>query len=205
MTVHLAGSLPADDLNGLANAEQKLIDGYLDHRRHVVIGVVRVSGTKRTEKDGFKDNPIVSFDHIEAIPEELQREALNLLGRTFAARTGRTTLDFPEDDEEPQPALPLELEASDGVYRFEVIDEPKAKFTLRVLAPSGAVAIERHALPRRLYGEIEPGTYLQAELGNEDLIGLAGDLVRDYESGFTTADLVDAEVVDEDAEGEDAA
>lgn len=196
MTVHMAGNLPKDELNGLASVERRLIEGHLRGDKHLVIGVVKVSGTKALETEGFKPNPIVTFDHIEAIPDELHDAALDLLHGVLGKRTGATHLDFP--DQEPEPPAPLELEASDGVYRFEVVDEPKAKFTLRVLAPSGAVAIERHALPRKIYGDVEPGEYLQAELGNNDLIELAGDLVRDYEQGFSSDDLVDAEVVEDD-------
>ncbi len=198
MTVHLAGNLPADDLNGLAAVEKKLIEGHLARCQHLVIGTVMVTGTKTLEKEGFRPNPIVTFERIEAIPEELIAEATDLLQRIWAARSGKTTLDFPD---EPEPAPPLELEASSGVYKFVVVDEPRAKFTLRVLTPAGALALERHALPRRVYGDVEPGEYLQAELRHADLIDLAGDLVRDYEAGFTTADveeLVDAEIVDAD-------
>lgn len=200
MTVHMAGNLPKDELNGLARIERRLIDGHLQGDKHLVIGVVKVSGTKALESEGFRPNPIVTFDHIEAVPDELHDVALTLLHDVLGMRTGASTLKFP--GEEPEPPAPLELEASDGVYRFAVVDEPKAKFTLRVLAPSGAVAVERHALPRKVYGDVAPGEYLQTELGNEELIGLAGDLVRDYEQGFSE-DLIDAEVVEDEPEGDE--
>lgn len=66
MTVHLAGTLPDADLNGLAAIERRLLEGHLRGTRHLVLGVVTVTGTKASVKEGFKPNPIVSLQHVEA-------------------------------------------------------------------------------------------------------------------------------------------
>lgn len=197
MTVHLAGTAPAENMNGLVSIESQLIEGRYRGTKYLVVGVVKVTGAKETDKEGFKVNPIVSFTRIEAIPDEMQADALRLLDGAYEARHGGTTLEFP-DDEDQEPPAPLELEASSGEYQFVVVDTEPGKFTLQVLAPSGALAIERHALPRSVYGEIPPGTYQLVYLGDEDLHDLATSLVADYEGGFTSEDLVDAEVIDDD-------
>ncbi len=107
-------------------------------------------------------------------------------------------LDLP-DTEEPPLAPILELEASDGMYSVIVVDEDKRKFTLVLVAPSGAKVAERHALPRKDYGDLEPGDYPLAALTG-DVLELAQALIQDFEQGFTItdeSDVVDAEIVDE--------
>lgn len=202
MTVHLAGNLPADDLNGLASAEKVLIEGHLARQQHVVIGIVKVSGTKTLEKEGFKPNPIVSFDRIEAVPEELLDEATSLLHRIFTARSGKTTLDFPDEGEAPEPPqLELAQLPDDAAYSFVIEDAPRGKFKLTVLTPSGAEAVVRHALARKTFNDDvpPPGEYQLVHLQG-DLQDLARALMQEYEAGFHDG-VEDAEVVED---GEDA-
>ena len=194
MVVHLAGNLPADDLNGLAAVEGKLIDGHLAGERHLVMGVVTVTGTKAALKEGFKPNPIVSFARIDAVPDELEAEARDLMERIFQARMGGLTLDFPEPEPDAEPLQLAELDG-DG-YRFVIADEPQGKFSLTVVTASGAMVVQRHALPMDAYEEVpNPGEYQLVHLRSE-LRDLAASLVAGYEESF----VVDAEVVDEDEE-----
>lgn len=196
MTVHLAGSTPADELNGLPAIADELLDGHLRGDKHLVLGVVKVTGTKSAEKTGFEVEPIVSFTQIETVPDELREQVLDLLHKLRSARSGKTTLDFPT--EEPAPAAPLELTGLDDAgYRFEVKDAAPGSFDLAVRAASGALVDERFHLPRVFYGEIPPGEYQLVHLENEELQGLAQAMVREYEAGFVAEDVVEAEVVED--------
>jgi hypothetical protein len=75
---------------------------------------------------------------------------------------------------------------------------------LRLVAPSGATVLERHALPRGEYGGIVPGVH-PLHLLEPALSELVGQLIREYEQGFTVQhdDVVDAELVDETTTEED--
>lgn len=199
MTVHLAGTLPDADLNGLAAIERRLLEGHLRGTRHLVLGVVTVTGTKASVKEGFKPNPIVSLQHVEAVPDELEEQILSLMQDLLVKRTGGDTLNFP-DEEPPSAPEPLALGSSDGEYRVEIKDTAPGVFAIRLLDPSDALIAERFELPRSTFGELPPAVYRVWEL-NEALKDLASALVAEFEAGFTVDDVVDGEVVeDEEAE-----
>lgn len=199
MTVHLAGSLPSDDLNGLTHAEQQLVEGHLARRQYLTVGVVMVTGIKTLEKEGFKPNPIISFERVEIVPEQLSAEALALLQRIFAARTGKATLDFPEEATMAQG--PLELLSGANAPRVAIIEEAGKKFTLRILV-GDSVVVERHALPRKVYASAPAeGEHDLEAIADVELLDLVHALIAEWRSTFTVSeDIVDAEVVD-DAEG----
>jgi hypothetical protein len=144
--------------------------------------------------------PIVGFSQIEVAPEEMREQVIELLQALRSARSGKTTMDFPKDEEEPVFAAPLELTGvEESGYRYVVADSASGQFDLTVQSASGAVVGQRFHLPRSVYGEIPPGTYKMVHLVNPDLRDLAVALVREFRSGFSTTedDVVDAEVVDD--------
>ena len=58
--------------------------------------------------------------------------------------------------------------------------------------------LERHALPRKEYGDILPGPY-PLHLLEPELADLVRQLIAEHEQNFTTTttDVVDAELVDD--------
>lgn len=204
MTVHLAGNLPGDELNGLAPYEKVLIEGHLARRQHLIIASIRVTGTKASLKDGFTPQPIVTLEHVEYVIDELSDEVLGMLRTLLARRTSKEQLDFPDADAEP-PA-PLELEAGTEAYTIVVEDTTKGKISVAVETPSGATIAKRNELPRKEYGDIPAGSYELVHLiDSPELQQLVTALIADYEAGRLidpdADEVVDAEVVGE--EGED--
>lgn len=99
MTVHIAGSTPADELNGLPAIRQLLIEGRFRGDVHLVVGAVKVTGAKESAKNGFELEPIVGFGQIEVAPEEMREQVVELLHALRSARSGKTSLDFPDADD----------------------------------------------------------------------------------------------------------
>jgi hypothetical protein len=202
MTVHLAGNLPPEELNGLAQQEQKLMGGYLARDKHLIVGVVQVTGVKGQLKEGFALQPIVSLVHVEMVPGEMGDDVLGLLRRLAQNRTTSETIDFPDDETETEPDAPLELEAGDGAYEYEVVDQARGRFGLIVRTPSGAQVTKRSNLMRKEYGDIPPGVYQLTHLVEApELQALATAIVAEYEAGMldhNADDVVDAEVVDDE-------
>ncbi|HEY9310260.1 MAG TPA: hypothetical protein VIP82_20850 [Microbacterium sp.] len=197
--VKLAPSLPKEyDDNGLESNTRYLLGIYPKQEYVPVVALVRTKEITQTEN--FERVPKLEIVHVEiAIDEDDQEAVRDLLRRLRDRRVQhiKQPLDLP--DTEPVPAVPLELEASAGEYSIEISDEAPGSFELRLVAPSGADVLSRHALPRAEYGEILPGTHplhlLEPALGE-----LVRQLIGEYEQGFAvdeTDDVVDAEVVDE--------
>lgn len=202
--VKLASTLPKEyDDNGLESNTRHLLDRYTSQKYTAVVALVHTKDVHHTEN--FERVPRVEVVAIEGAFDDADADEVRaLLTRLHDKRVKhvKQPLNLP-DDEPAVPAEPLELEASTGVYMFVIVDEQPGKFGIAVLAPSGALAIERHNLPRDTYGELPPGEYQLAHLDGE-LAELAAALVQDYEQGLTTTDVeqaddvVDAEVVDDE-------
>ena len=200
--VKLAAKLPKEyDDNGLESNTRHLLAAYTKQDYLPVVGLVHTKDITHTED--FERVPRIEFVVIEiATDSEDADEVRELITRLHDARVRhvKQPLDLPDTDEQAAPPAPLELEASDGMYSVRVVDEARRKFTLQLVAPSGAMVAERHALPRSDYGEIEPGEYPLSSLTG-DVLELAQALIQDYEQGFTVTsgrdDVVDAELVDE--------
>lgn len=199
--VKLSSVLPKEyDDNGLESNSRHLLAAYPKQTYLPVIGLVRTKEITQTEN--FERVPKVELVHVEiAIDEDDQDRVRELLQELHDSRVRhvKQPLDLPDLEEPPLPPV-LELEASSGEYSIVIVDEPKAKFTLQLVAPSGARVTARHALPRKDYGDIEPGEYSLSSLSG-DLASLALAVIQDFEAGFTTtdADVVDAELVDDEA------
>jgi hypothetical protein len=203
--VKLAPALPKEhDDNGLESNTRHLLEIYTSQKYTPVVGLIHTKEITQTED--FQRVPKIAFVHVEiAVDPDDADEVRELITRLHDARVGhiKQPLDLPSTDEPPLMAVPLELEASSGIYSVRVVDEPRRKFTLHLLSPSGADVAQRHALPRKDYGEIEPGEYPLTALTG-DVLELAQALIQEYEQGFTVdeGDVVDAELVDEAPEQE---
>jgi hypothetical protein len=198
--VKLAPALPKEyDDNGLESNTRHLLGIYPKQEYVPIVALIRTKEITQTEN--FERVPKVELVHVEiAIDADDQEAVRDLIQQLHDARVQhiKQPLDLP-DTEEPPLAPILELEASDGMYSVIVVDEDKRKFTLVLVAPSGAKVTERHALPRKDYGELEPGDYPLSALTG-DALELAQALIQDYEQGFAVVDegdVVDAELVDE--------
>lgn len=196
--VKLAAKLPKEyDDNGLESNTRHLLDAYPKQTYLPVVGLIHTKDITHTED--FERVPRIEFVVIELAVDDDDQEALRgLITRLHDARVKhvKQPLDLPDTEEPPLPTV-LELEASEGMYSVRLVDEQRGKFALHLVAPSGAHVTARHALPRKDYGELEPGEYPLSALSG-DLLELAQALIQDYEQGFTTdGDVVDAELVDD--------
>lgn len=204
--VKLAPSLPKEyDDNGLESNTRHLLGIYPKQDYVPVVALVRTKEITQTEN--FERVPKIEIVHIEiAIDADDQEAVRELLQSLHDGRVQhiKQPLDLP-DTEPAEPPAPLELEASAGEYSIEISDEAPGSFTLRLVAPSGAGVLERHALPRAEYGEIVPGSH-PLHLLEPALAELVRQLVGEYEQGFAVAaaeDVVDAEVVGENTTTEE--
>ncbi len=195
----LSAKLPKEyDDNGLESNTRHLLDAYPKQEYLPVVGIVRTKDYQNTED--FERVPRIEFVRIEiAINADVQEALRGLLQRLHDERVGhmKQPLDLPDTEEPPVSAAPLELEANTGIYSIRIEDEPKGKFTIELIAPSGAPATQRHALLRSEYGELEPGEYPLSAITGE-LLTLAQALIQDYEAGFITGDVIDAELVEDE-------
>lgn len=197
--VKLAPALPKEyDDNGLESNTRHLLDVYPSQKYLPIVALVRTK--EITQNEHFERVPKIELVHVEIATDDLDQEAVrDLIQQLHDARVQhiKQPLDLPDTDEPPVLAQPLELTASTGEYSVRLIDQDGGKFSIELRAPSGALALTRSALPREDYGELVPGDYPVAQLGGE--IGeLATLLVQEFEQGFTSDDVVDAEVLDED-------
>lgn len=197
--VKLAPRLPKEnERNGIENRTRDLVANYDSGDTIAVVMLVRTLEVTRN-KD-FETVPKIEVVHIEGVPDDQAHEIRELIVQLHDQRVGhrKQPLEFGDgEDPEAEVRAPLELEASTGIYSIRIEDEPKGKFTVVLIAPSGAEVTQRHALPRAEYGELEPDTYpLSAVTG--EILTLAQALIQDYESGFVTGDVVDAELVDDE-------
>ncbi|NLP82612.1 hypothetical protein HF576_02000 [Microbacterium sp. CFH 90308] len=197
--VKLAPSLPKEyDDNGLESNTRHLLNIYPKQEYVPVVALVRTKEITQTEN--FERVPKVEIVHIEiAVDADDQEDVRDLIQRLHDGRVQhiKQPLDLPDTD--PEPATPLELEASVGEYSIEISDEAPGVFGLSLVAASGAHVLDRHALPRAEYGEILPGAHtlhlLEPALGE-----LVRQLIGEYEQGFAVSEddvVVDAELVDE--------
>lgn len=198
--VKLAPALPKEyDDNGLESNTRHLLGIYPKQEYLPVVALVRTK--EITQNEHFERVPKIEVVHIEiAIDADDQDAVREFVKHLHDSRVQhiKQPLDLPDTEEPLLPVTPLELEASDGMYSVIVVDEDKRKFTLVLVAPSGAHVTERHALPRKDYGEIEPGDYPLSSLTG-DVLELAQALIQDYEQGFAIeeGDVIDAEVVED--------
>jgi hypothetical protein len=198
--VKLASSLPKEyDDNGIESNGRHLLAIYPKQEYLPVVALVRTK--EITQNDSFEKIPKIEIVAIElAVDADDQEAARALLQRLHDDRIQhvKVPLDLPDPETVPEPAAPLELEASAGEYTLTVVDQPAGKFSVELRAPSGALALTRSALPADDYDAPFPGTYQVAQLGGA-LGELAALLVQEFEQGFTSdpEDVVDAELVDE--------
>lgn len=198
MTVKLASALPKDSHNGIQAVEKKLETSHRTGEKTWVVGVLVTKGVNYEE--GV--HPKVQFVGIESAGV-LSDEAEGLYRRLYEARTSGEMLDIPEgEDEGVEDAVVLELEQGDG-YEFEIRDLPAGRFGLYLFTASGAEVRKRGNLLRSELGEVLPGRYQYVNLPGT-LMSLADVLISEWESNMPSAeDVVDAEVDDEDADGND--
>jgi hypothetical protein len=201
--VKLASSLPKEyDDNGIESNGRHLLGIYPSQKYLPVVALVRTK--EITQNDSFEKIPKIEIVAIElAVDDDDQDAARALLQRLHDGRVQhiKQPLDLPDADEPPVIAQPLELAASAGQFTVRLTDQEAGKFSIELRAPSGALVLTRSALPRADYGDLLPGDYQVAQLGGP--IGeLAQLLVQEFEQGYTTefdeADVVDAELVDDD-------
>lgn len=197
--VKLAPALPKEyDDNGLESNTRHLLGVYTSQKYLPIVALVRTK--EITQNEHFERVPKIELVHVEIAIDELDQEAVrDLIQQLHDARVQhvKQPLDLPDTDEPPVLAQPLELTASSGEYSVRLIDQDGGKFSIELRAPSGALVLTRSALPREDYGELVPGDYPVAQLGGE--IGeLATLLVQEFEQGFTSDVVVDAEVLDDD-------
>lgn len=197
--VKLAPALPKEyDDNGLESNTRHLLEVYPSQKYLPIVALVRTK--EITQNEHFERVPKIELVHVEIAIDELDQEAVrDLIQQLHDARVQhiKQPLDLPDTDEPPVLAQPLELTASSGEYSVRLIDQDGGKFSIELRAPSGALVLTRSALPREDYGELVPGDYPVAQLGGE-MGALATLLVQEFEQGFTSNDVVDAEVLDED-------
>jgi hypothetical protein len=100
--VSLAGTMPAEPVNGLYRAATDLMK---DPRRlRLVVGVVDVLTITQKVAKAW-EYPTVQFRHIELVDEPHAEAARELLAALLGERTGQMTLDFePGDQMPPDPA-----------------------------------------------------------------------------------------------------
>jgi len=206
MAVHLSGALPKGEHDGTAPHESRLIKNRHKSTRYLALGIVTVTGAKEKEPD-WKPEPVLQFQHIEVVPEELREQADALLAKIYRARTAGDQLDMPDD--EPEAPEPLALDAS-TLPRFRAVSTGPGVFSLQLVSSTNSLLAGRNSLPVSTYGEPPVGLFSVDDLEEGPLWSLAqavwdewdlgvGDDTED-EAGEPAPDegVVDAEVVDDD-------
>ncbi|WP_091232529.1 hypothetical protein [Microbacterium sp. 3J1] len=196
--VKLAPALPKEyDDNGLESNTRHLLEVYTSQKYIPIVALVRTK--EITQNEHFERVPKIELVHVEIATDSDDADAVReIIRQLHDARVQhiKQPLDLPDTEEPPVLAQPLELTSGGGEYYVRLIDQDGSKFSIELHAASGALVLTRSALPREDYGELVPGDYPVAQLGGE--IGeLATLLVQEFEQGFTSDDVVDAEVVDE--------
>lgn len=141
MTVYLAGSLPKDDLNGLATSERRLANDRQAGRKYLVVGVVEVKGVKESAPD-WTPEPVVHLTHVELVPAKFYDAIASYLVSMYHQRTGRVGLDLPDADEQPE-RLAVTAESA---YHFMVSQDEDGSFSIELVTAAGHLVGARHAL-----------------------------------------------------------
>ena len=96
--VNLAGTMPAEVVNGLFTAVKELLASPKELR--LVIGVLDVDTIKVKIATG-DEIPVVQFRHIEVITGPNRKAATELLKGEYSTRTGQLELAFTPGAEVP--------------------------------------------------------------------------------------------------------
>ena len=202
----IASALPKGDANGLGHYSSELVKALAKGGKFLVVGVVTTASVQT--KEDLDPVPTVRLVRVEMIPDgdKLEKIAAQMLSDLRALRTtGAGQQQFDLRDEAEAEVGPREIESGAGIH-FKVVDVEPGVFELWLCSRYVDGLLVRR-LPRGVWGEVPPGEY-QASQFDEGLRSLAEALVRDWESNAgasTTNDVVDAEIVDEDAEGGESA
>lgn len=207
--VHIAGTLPKGEANGLEAHSLRLAQELTTQKRFFVIGVVQTDSVKTKAKDLFPE-PTIAFVRAELIPldeTDLETMAADLLqAASELRRGGEGQQTFNLKDDEPKESETLELENGPG-YWFEVRDLPAGRFGLYLHTQYIETGKLRGNLLRSKHGEVAPGEYQLHELP-PSLRSIGELLIEEWDTNTGTSvvdDVVDAEVVDEDEEEEQEA
>lgn len=207
--VSFAGSLPKGDANGLEAHSRALVEALPTGAKFFVVGVLHTHAVK-TGSD-LVPVPTAAFSQVELIGlnSGLEEPAAKLLRAAQSERVGgpgQQEFDLAADSAPGEPDVgPLELSEGPG-YFFQVVDSAPGRFDLLLCTQHISGVRVRRGLQREEFGELPPGEYQLFELELSDaasssLRGLGEVLIEEWESNTGTA-VVDAEVVDEDEDGD---
>ena len=209
--VHVAGNLPKGEANGLEAHSRVLAQALVGGQKFYVVGVVGTASIKTKAADLVPD-PTVEFQRVELIElgSGLEDAAMRLLEAASDERRGgkgQQAFDFdaPAAGAAPaEPEAPLELGAGAG-YTFKVVDVEPGRFDFLLCTQYVEGVARRGGLVRDEWSELAPGVYQRAEL-DEAFRSLADVLVEEWETagGAASVDVVDAELVEDEAAGADA-
>ncbi len=93
MAVTISGQRPGEELNGLEELHDKLMEADADD----VVAVVVIRRVKRVLPDDKDSYPVVRLARIEPVAVDDVPEATAMLERAYAARTGNEALDLGGD------------------------------------------------------------------------------------------------------------
>lgn len=195
MTVSLAGSLPKDDLNGLAAAERRLMKERHDGNRYLFVGVLETTGAKEKAPD-WKLEPTVSLTHVELVLGDLSDEVARILVRLYQERTGRVGLDFPGAESEPE-TLAITSEAG---AKFRVSQDDEGVFSIELMNAHGDVIGSRGSLRGDEFADLDfaVGAFAFEQLPIV-LQSYARTLLAEWGvDADEPDDVVDAEVLEDD-------
>lgn len=201
--VNIAGTLPKGGGNGLEAHSAALAKALVGGQRFFAVGVV-VTDSVKTKAD-LDPVPTIKFNRIELVPfeHELEAAAAELLQAAGALRDhGQQAFDFAksEGSAPAEPAGPAELDAGGGMY-FRVVDVEPGVFELRLCSQYVEGLLTR-TLHRSEWGEVPPGDY-QAGQFDMALSVLASNLLVEWSTNGGDAEIVDAEIVEDDERAED--
>jgi len=193
--VNIAGTLPKS--NGLVSYASQLAKALASGQKHFVVGVVVTESVKtKTDLDPV---PTVKFTRIELVPlgHDLESPAADLMLALEALRNGgegQQQFDMSAPGE-PVEVGPLELESGEGMF-FRVVDVEPGVFELRLCSPY-LEGLRTRRMLRSEWGEVPPGDYQAAQFDPE-LAAFADRLLVDWNTNAGEAEVVDAEVIDDD-------
>ncbi|WP_449282221.1 hypothetical protein [Leucobacter sp.] len=209
--VHVAGSLPTGEANGLEAHSLALAKALSNGRKHFIVGVVETDSVKTKKKD-LSPDPTIAFTRVELVPfegdlEEAAADLLQALGDARRGGAGQQSFDLKGEQKREEPEIAA-LESGPGYY-FQVRDLPAGRFGLYLCTQHVEGVGKRGNLMRSELGEVAPGEYQLHELP-ESLRELAAVLIEEWETNTGSSvlvdeDVVDAEVVEDDEYAEDQA
>lgn len=98
MSVMISGQRPGEELNGLNELQEPLLEA--DAEDVVVVATMRVTKIVDNVEKGER-YPVVRLARVEPLLDESAREtAAQLMQGAYEARTGNEALDLPEDGDE---------------------------------------------------------------------------------------------------------